>query len=312
MKRLKKTELLVTPASIEHMKELIRAGADAFLIGEQFFGLRLAGEFTLEDIEVAAMLTKEHNKKIYVAMNALFHNDKMDALVPYMQKLQEIGVDGIVFGDPAIIIARREAGVTIPLHWNTEQTATNYFTANYWGKRGATRAVLARELSLDEIVEIKENADVQIEVQVHGMTCMFQSKRSLLGNYFLFQDKAMEVENRVNNKNMFLHDKERSNKYPIYQDENGTHIFSPNDMCMIDELEEFLDAEVDSLKIDGILHDPSYVTTVTSYYRQAIDAYYESKASYKEIKKDLFKKLEEIQPSLRPLDTGFFFKETVY
>lgn len=309
---MNKTELLVTPANLNHLSELITAGADAFLVGEQFYGLRLAGEFTIEDIKVARKLTKEHNKKLYVAMNGLFHNDKVDALASYMQKLQEIGVDGITFGDPAVIIARREAKLTIPLHWSTEQTATNYFTANYWGKRGANRAVLARELSLDEIVEIKENADVKIEVQVHGMTCMFQSKRSLLGNYFLFQDKAMEVENRSNNKHMFLHDKERANKYPIYEDQNGTHIFSPNDMCMIDELDELLDAEIDSLKIDGILHDPSFVTAITSFYRQAIDAYYDSPASYKKVKKELFHKIEEIQPPLRPLDTGFFFKETVY
>ncbi|WP_313891767.1 peptidase U32 family protein [Psychrobacillus sp.] len=309
---MKKTELLVTPASIDHMEDLIEAGADAFLVGEQFYGLRLAGEFTVEDIEVATGLAKEHNKKIYVAMNGLYHNDKVDFLAPYMEKLQQIGVDGIVFGDPSVIIARREANVTIPLHWNTEQTATNYFTANYWGKRGATRAVLARELSLDEIVEIKENAEVQVEVQVHGMTCMFQSKRSLLGNYFLFNDKVMEVENRAKNKNMFLHDNERSNKYPIFEDTNGTHIFSPNDMCMIDELDEFLDAEIDSLKIDGILHDPAYVTKVTSYYRQAIDTYGESRAAYKAIKKELLQQIEQIQPSLRPLDTGFFFKETVY
>ena len=309
---MNKTELLVTPGSISHLEELIIAGADAFLVGEQFFGLRLPAEFTLEDIAAARILTAKQNKKLYVAMNALFHNDKLDALAPYMTKLQEIGVDGIVFGDPAVIIARREAGVTIPLHWNTEQTATNYFTANYWGKRGSIRAVLARELSLEEVVEVKENAEVQIEVQVHGMTCIFQSKRSLLGNYFLFQEKAMEVENRSKNKNMFLHDKDRSNKYPIYEDSNGTHIFSPNDMCMIDELDELLDAEIDSLKIDGILQDPAYVTAVTGYYRQAIDAYYESRAAYKACKKDLLKKIEEIQSPIRPLDTGFYFKETVY
>lgn len=307
-----KTELLVTPKNIEHIRELIQAGADAFLVGEQYFGLRLAGEFSVEEIAEATKLVREHNKKIYVAMNGIFHNDKVDELGPYLQKMQEIGVDAIVFGDPAVIIAKREAKVTIPLHWNTEQTATNFFTANYWGKRGATRAVLARELSLEEVIEIKENAEVEIEAQVHGMTCMFQSKRSLIGNYFLFQDKAMEVENRSQNNNMFLHDKERSNKYPIYEDQNGTHIFSPNDICMIDELDEFLDAEVDSLKIDGIFHEASYVTEVTGYYRQAIDAYYESRTAYKEIKKELFKKIEAIQPPLRPLDTGFYFKETVY
>ncbi len=307
-----KTELLVTPKNIEHIRELIQAGADAFLVGEQYFGLRLAGEFSVEEIAEATKLVREHNKKIYVAMNGIFHNDKVDELGPYLQKMQEIGVDAIVFGDPAVIIAKREAEVTIPLHWNTEQTATNFFTANYWGKRGATRAVLARELSLEEVIEIKENAEVEIEAQVHGMTCMFQSKRPLIGNYFLFQDKAMEVENRSQNNNMFLHDKERSNKYPIYEDQNGTHIFSPNDICMIDELDEFLDAEVDSLKIDGIFHEASYVTEVTGYYRQAIDAYYESRTAYKEIKKELFKKIEAIQPPLRPLDTGFYFKETVY
>lgn len=309
---MNKTELLVTPKNIEHIRDLIRAGADAFLVGEQYFGLRLAGEFSVEEIAEATKLVKEHNKKIYVAMNGIFHNDKVDELGPYMQKMQEMGVDAIVFGDPAVIIAKREAKVTIPLHWNTEQTATNFFTANYWGKRGATRAVLARELSLEEVIEIKENAEVEIEAQVHGMTCMFQSKRSLIGNYFLFQDKAMEVENRSQNKNMFLHDKERSNKYPIYEDQNGTHIFSPNDICMIDELDEFLDAEVDSLKIDGIFHEASYVTEVTGYYRKAIDAYYESRTAYKEIKKELLKKIEAIQPPLRPLDTGFYFKETVY
>lgn len=307
-----KTELLVTPKNIEHIRELIQAGADAFLVGEQYFGLRLSGEFSVEEIAEATKLVREHNKKIYVAMNGIFHNDKVDELGPYMQKMQEIGVDAIVFGDPAVIIAKREAEVTIPLHWNTEQTATNFFTANYWGKRGATRAVLARELSLEEVIEIKENAEVEIEAQVHGMTCMFQSKRSLIGNYFLFQDKAMEVENRSQNINMFLHDKERSNKYPIYEDQNGTHIFSPNDICMIDELDEFLDAEVDSLKIDGIFHEASYVTEVTGYYRQAIDAYYESRTAYKELKKELLKKIEAIQPPLRPLDTGFYFKETVY
>ncbi len=308
---MKKAELLVTPVNVEHIEALIEAGADAFLVGEQFFGLRLAGEFSLEDIKKASALTKKYGKKLYVAMNALFHNEKVDELAPYMQKLQEIGVDGIVFGDPAVIIARREAGVTIPLHWNPEQTATNYFTANYWGKRGATRAVLARELSLEEVIEIKENAELEIQVQVHGMTCMFQSKRSLIGNYFLFQDKAMKIENKEQGF-MFLYDKERDNKYPIYEDKNGTHIFSPNDMCMIDELDELLDAEIDSLKIEGVLHDPDYITAITALYRQAIDAYYTGRSTYREIKKELYKKVEEIQPALRPLDTGFYFKETVY
>lgn len=309
---MKKPELLVTPHSVAHMEQLIEAGADAFLVGEQQFGLRLAGEFTIDDIEKSVELAHASNKKVYVAMNALYHNDHIDLLRPYMDKLASIKVDGITFGDPAVVMVKREANLDIPLHWNTEMTATNWFTANYWGKRGSNRAVLARELSMDEVIEIKENAEVAIEVQVHGMTCMFQSKRSLIGNYFLYQDKAMEIENRTSQKNMFLHDKERHNKYPIFEDANGTHIFSPNDMCMIDELGELIEAGIDSFKIDGVLHEATYVTKITNLYRQAIDAYMESSAVYDEMKSDLLTEIEEIQPELRPLDTGFFFKETVY
>ena len=309
---MKKPELLVTPQSVAHLEQLIEAGADAFLVGEQQFGLRLAGEFTIYEIEKSVELAHASNKKVYVAMNALYHNDRVESLRPYMEKLAAIKVDGITFGDPAVVMVKREANLDIPLHWNPEMTATNWFTANYWGKRGANRAVLARELSMDEIIEIKEHAEVAIEVQIHGMTCMFQSKRSLLGNYFLYQDKAMEIENRSGQKNMFLHDKERHNKYPIYEDANGTHIFSPNDMCIIDELGELIDAGIDSFKIDGVLHEATYVTKVTNLYRQAIDTYLESAAIYDEIKSDLLTEIEEMQPELRPLDTGFFFKETVY
>ncbi|MEO4052196.1 peptidase U32 family protein [Solibacillus sp. CAU 1738] len=310
---MKKPELLVTPQSIEHVKALIEAGADAFVIGEQKFGLRLAGEFNVSEVEQATEIIHAANKKVYVAVNALFHNDRLDALDAYLQEMQRIGVDALLFGDPAVVVAVRELGITIPLHWSPETIATNWFQVNYWGERGAKRTVLARELSLDEVLEIKENTEHEIEVQVQGMTCMFQSKRSLLGNYFLYRDEVMEIENRKENKNMFLHDKERKNKYPIYEDLNGTHIFSPNDMCVIDELPELFEAGIDSLKFDGVLQSFEYVVTVTNLYRQAIDAYFdEGEDAYENLKDELVAKIEEIQPALRPLDTGFIFKETVY
>ncbi|MEK4230085.1 peptidase U32 family protein [Solibacillus sp. FSL H8-0538] len=310
---MKKPELLVTPQSVEHVKALLEAGADAFVIGEQKFGLRLAGDFTVAQVEEATALIHAAGKKVYVAVNAIFHNDRLDALDVYLQEMQRIGVDALVFGDPAVVVAVRELGVTIPLHWSPETIATNWFQVNYWGERGSKRSVLARELSLDEVVEIKENTEYEIEAQVHGMTCMFQSKRSLLGNYFLYRDEAMEIENRKENKNMFLHDKERKNKYPIYEDLNGTHIFSPNDMCVIDELTELFEAGIDSFKIDSVLQTFDYAVTVTNLYRQAIDAYYEQgEDAYEEIKDGLLEQIEAIQPELRPLDTGFIFKETVY
>ena len=310
---MKKPELLVTPQSIEHITALLEAGADAFVIGEQKFGLHLAGDFTVAQVEEATKLIHAAGKKVYVAVNALFHNDRLDALDEYLVEMQRIGVDALLFGDPAVIIAVRENNVTIPLHWNPETTATNFFQVNYWGERGSKRAVLARELSVDEVIEIKENTKHEIEVQVHGMTCMFQSKRALLGNYFLYRDEAMEIENRKENKNMFLHDKERKNKYPIYEDMNGTHIFSPNDMCIIEELNELFEAGIDSFKIDGVLQTFDYTVTVTKLYRQAIDMYFEQgEDAYDDIKSELFEQIEAIQPALRPLDTGFIYKETVY
>jgi len=309
---VKKPELLVTPTSVAHIHDLAKAGADAVLIGEQRYGLRLAGEFTRKDVREAVDVARKYGIRVYVAMNALFHNDKVDELSDYVRFLADIGVDAIVFGDPAVLMTVREVAPEMKLHWNTETTATNWYACNYWGRKGAKRAVLARELSMDAIIEIKQHAEVEIEVQVHGMTCMFQSKRSLIGNYFEYQGKWLEIEKKKYEKGMFLYDKERDNKYPIFEDENGTHIMSPNDICIIDELGDMVDAGIDSFKIDGVLHEAEYITNVTALYRRAIDLCVEALEQYEEEKGELLAQIEAIQPSHRPLDTGFFFKETVY
>lgn len=309
---MKKPELLVTPHSVAHVQELCNAGADAFVIGEQRYGLRLAGEFTKEAVKEAVEIAHKHDKKVYVAMNAIFHNDRVAELEDYMAFLASISVDGVIFGDPAVIMAARVAAPNMPLHWNTETTATNWFTCNYWGQKGATRAVLARELSMDAVLEIKENAEVAVEVQVHGMTCMFQSKRTLLGNYYRYQGKTMPLEKLEDSRTLLLYDKERNNKYPIYEDENGTHIMSPNDICMIDELPELVEGNIDSLKVDGVLQTPKYITKVTALYREAIDTLVDDEDLYEEKKGEWLEQIEAMQPEHRPLDTGFFFKETVY
>ncbi|MEH7250530.1 peptidase U32 family protein [Neobacillus niacini] len=309
---MKKTELIVTPVSIDDISPLAAAGADAFVIGEQRYGLRLAGEFNKDQVKQAIELAHGLGKKVYVAINAIFHNEKIAELSDYIKFVQEANADAIIFGDPAVLMTAREVAPNMKLHWSTETLGTNWFSCNYWGKKGAKRSVLAREINMDAIVEIKENAEVEIEVQVHGMSCMFQSKRSLLGNYYEYQGKVMEIENRKTEKNMFLHDKERENKYPIFEDENGTHIMSPNDICMIDELQEMLEAGVDSFKIDGILKSSEYLLAVTKVYRKAIDLFFEDPDLYEDKKYDLLVSIEEIQPPNRKLDTGFFFKETVY
>lgn len=306
------TELLVTPKSLNHMKTLIELGADAFVIGEQKFGLRLPGEFNREDVRKAVNLAHEHDKKVYVAVNGIFHNYHLNALENYIEFLHEIRVDRIIFGDPAVVMYVKKQNNPIPLNWDAETIVTNYFQCNYWGGKGAKRAVLARELNLDEILNIKKHANVEIEVQVHGMTCMFQSKRMLLGNYYTFQDRQMKIQRSENEQDLLLYDEERENKYPVFEDYNGTHIMSPNDICLIEELEPFFEANIDSFKIDGILHSESYINTVTAQYREAIDLYHEDPEAYEDEKFMLIDPIEEIQPEHRPFDEGFLYKQTVY
>lgn len=180
------------------------------------------------------------------------------------------------------------------------------------GEKGAQRAQLARELSLEEIINIKENADVEIEVQVHGMTCMFQSKRMLLGNYYTFQERQMKIERNKQANELLLYDEERDNKYPVYEDYNGTHIMSPNDICLIEELEPLLSAGIDALKIDGVLQSETYINVCTEQYREAIDLYNEDPEVYEDEKFMLVDPIEAIQPEHRPFDEGFLFKQTVY
>lgn len=306
------TELLVTPKSLNHMKTLIELGADAFVIGEQKFGLRLPGEFNREDVRKAVNLAHEHDKKVYVAVNGIFHNYHLNTLENYIEFLHEIRVDRIIFGDPAVVMYVKKQNNPIPLNWDAETIVTNYFQCNYWGEKGAKRAVLARELNLDEILNIKKHAKVEIEVQVHGMTCMFQSKRMLLGNYYTFQDRQMKIQRSENEQDLLLYDEERENKYPVFEDYNGTHIMSPNDICLIEELEPFFEANIDSFKIDGILHSESYINTVTAQYREAIDLYHEDPEAYEDEKFMLIDPIEEIQPEHRPFDEGFLYKQTVY
>lgn len=309
---MKRPELLVTPTQISDIVPLMDNGADAFIIGEQKFGLRLAGEFNRDDVEKVVELAHSRNKKVYVAVNAIFHNEKIDELTDYIAFLKEVQVDALVYGDPAVLMIAKEVAPELKLHWNAETIGTNWYTCNYWGRKGAKRAVLAREISMDAVIETKEHAEVEIEVQVHGMTTMFQSKRSLLGHYFQYQDKQEEMEEHQKDKNLFLHDKERENKYPIFEDENGTHIMSPNDICIIDELQEMIDAEIDAFKIDGVLKDSAYIIAVTGLYNKAIEMYLDKPDQYDEEKDNLLSEIESIQPANRSLDTGFFFKETVY
>ena len=304
-------ELLVNPFHIQHMEQLCKKGADAFLVGTAGIGIHLPAFFSIEEIQKACEIKEKYHKKLYIAINGIYHNDQLETLENYLHLLKEFSIDGVTFGDPAILMLHQKINASFPLHWSPETTATNWFSCNYWGRKGAIRAVLAPELSLDAIMEIKKRAKVEIQVQVHGMLNMFHSKRLLLDHYYQYQGKTEMFLSQYQDR-MYLLDRERGANYPIYQDELGTYMLSPKDLCMIDDLDMLFDAKIDAFFLNFMFQSEAYATEITGLYREAIDLLAEDYDAYAQKRNEFLNQVKKIQPSERELDQGFFYKETVY
>ncbi|MBP1931239.1 peptidase U32 family protein [Ammoniphilus resinae] len=301
-----KTELVVSAGSVEEVQRLFQAGADAVEIGQARYSLRMPGSFDSSMIKETMQIARHFDKKVYVSVNTLFHPDLVEELASYLGQLQELSVHAIIFGDPAVLMAARENAPTIPLHWSTETTSTSYRTVNYWGKKGASRAILARELSFEEVIGVKQNTTHEVQVQIHGMTCIFHSKRSLVSNYMDHRKDGRELD-----LPLYIKEDNRDDaNYPIFQDEQGTHVMSAEDICMIEQLPTFIQHGFDALKIDGILKSAEYNETVVSVYRRAIDDLMED--PNRGVDSAWMEEIKRIQPETRPLGTGFYFKEQVY
>lgn len=307
-----KPELLVPAGSPADAKAFIQAGATAVLVGEDKYGMRLPGECTPEQIKDIADYAHNHGAKVYVSVNTLVTNDKLEGLPAYLKEVEQAGADGVEFGDPAVLRAAKEVAPSLKLHWNAEMTTTNYATANYWGTKGASRVVLARELNMDEITEMKPHLKVEAEVQVHGMTNIYHSKRRLVASYMTHQGRPVEETSLGKERGLFLIEAERQDeKYPIYEDANGTHIMSSDDICILEDLHLLLAAGIDSFKIESVLKPVAYTLTVINIYRTAIDAYMADPEGY-EFKESWMDAIRHVQDPERELSFGFFYKEQVY
>ncbi|MBB6021978.1 putative protease [Paenibacillus sp. JGP012] len=307
----KKHELLVTAANVKEAEALLQAGADALLIGDDRFGMRLPGSFSVEETAEVAALAAKHNAKVIVSMNNLMSNELLKELPEYVQALGRIGVHAVEFNDPSVLAAIKEHAPHIRLHWNAEMTSTNYATANYWGTKGASRVVLARELNMDEITEMVPFLKVEAQVQVHGMTNIYHSKRSLVQSYMAHQGRPVEGD-LGKERGLFLIEAERRDeKFPIYEDMNGTHIMSSEDICILEDLHLMMEAGVHSFKVEGILKPLAYNEAVVRAYRKAIDMYEADPESY-EYDEQWLKEVRELQDPERELSFGFFYKEQVY
>lgn len=306
---MKKIELLAPAGDLEKLKYAIHYGADAVYLAGPDFGMRKASKnFTNEQLLEAIEFVHENNKKIYITLNIIPHNEDLVGLKEYVQFLVENKVDALIVSDPGIYSVIRSVSKDIEIHLSTQASVTNYETVRFWEDMGVKRIVLARELSLEEIEKIKsEVPNVDLEVFVHGAMCISYSGRCLLSNYMTGRDANRgDCAQACRWKYNLVEEKRPGEYYPIEEDDNGTFIFNSKDLCMIKHIPELFEANVDSLKIEGRVKTLYYVATVIRSYRLAIDAYYNGTYT-KELATELLDEIKKV--SHRDFTTGFFFKK---
>ena len=302
-------ELLVPASSLEVLKIAVIFGADAVYIGGEAFGLRAkAKNFTNEEIKEGIAFAHEHGVKVYITANILAHNQDLEGVKKYFTELKEIKPDALIISDPGVFMIAKEICPEIEIHISTQANNTNYGTYQFWYAQGAKRVVSARELSLAEIKEIRDNIpkDLEIETFIHGAMCISYSGRCLLSNYFTGRDANQGACTHPCRWKYAVVEEKRPGEYlPVYENERGTYIFNSKDLCMIEHIPELIDAGIDSFKIEGRMKTALYVATVARTYRKAIDDYLESPELYKK-NMDWYK--EQISNcTYRQFTTGFFY-----
>lgn len=308
---MKKVELLAPAGDLEKFKTAIQYGADAVYLAGDKLGLRTASKnFSLDDIKEATKLAHDLDKKVYLTLNVISHNKDLEGVDEYIQSLDEAGVDAFIVSDPGIFQKVKTLAPSKEIHISTQANITNTATVEFWKSLGADRVILARELSLEEIKEIKDEVkdSIMIEAFVHGAMCMSYSGRCLLSNFMTGRSANMgDCAHPCRYKYYLMEETRPGEYYPITEDEKGSYIMNSKDLCMINYIPELVEAGVDSFKIEGRVKSEYYVATVINQYRRAIDDFYEDIEKYK-YNRDNNIYLEEIMKvSHRDFTTAFFF-----
>ena len=306
---MKKVELLVPASNLEVLKTAVIYGADAVYIGGEAYGLRAkAKNFSLDDMREGIAFAHERGVKVYVTANILAHNYDLDGARTYFKELKEIKPDALIISDPGMFPIAKEECPEIEIHISTQANNTNYMTYLFWHKMGAARVVSARELSLREIKEIRENIpdDLEIESFIHGAMCISYSGRCLLSNYFTGRDANHGACTHPCRWKYAVVEEQRPGEYlPVYENERGTYIFNSKDLCMIEYIPEIIDAGINSLKIEGRMKTALYVATVARTYRKALDDFAVSGEKYRS-NMDWYRS-EISKCTYRQFTTGFYF-----
>lgn len=308
----KKPELLVPASSLEVLKTAVRYGADAVYIGGEAFGLRAkAKNFSPQEMAEGIAFAHGAGVKVYVTANILAHNGDLDGARRYFAELKEICPDALIISDPGMYMLAKEICPEIERHISTQANNTNYLTYRFWWEQGAKRVVSARELSLREIAQIRENipGEMEIESFVHGAMCISYSGRCLLSNYFTGRDANKGACTHPCRWKYAVMEETRPGEYlPVYENERGTFIFNSKDLCMVEYIPEMVEAGIDSFKIEGRMKTALYVAVVARTYRRAIDDYFESEEKYR-ANLDWYRS-EIAKCTYRQFTTGFYFGKT--
>ncbi len=308
----KKPELLVPASSLEVLKTAVRYGADAVYIGGEAFGLRAkAKNFSPQEMAEGIAFAHGAGVKVYVTANILAHNGDLDGARRYFAELKEIGPDALIISDPGMYMLAKEICPEIERHISTQANNTNYLTYRFWWEQGAKRVVSARELSLREIAQIRENIPEEMEIEsfVHGAMCISYSGRCLLSNYFTGRDANKGACTHPCRWKYAVMEETRPGEYlPVYENERGTFIFNSKDLCMVGYIPEMVEAGIDSFKIEGRMKTALYVAVVARTYRRAIDDYFESEEKYR-TNLDWYRS-EIAKCTYRQFTTGFYFGKT--
>lgn len=300
-------ELLAPAGDLSRMKTAFMYGADACYIGGIEFGLRKAAtNFTRDDLKEAVEFANKNNKRIYVTLNIIPHENDFDGMVDYIKFLDEIGVHAVIVSDPGVFSLVKENS-NLQIHISTQGSVTNSNTINFWHKMGASRVVLARELSLEEISKIRKNIapEMELEAFCHGAMCMSYSGRCLMSSYMTGRDPNKgDCAHPCRYKYYLMEEKRPGEYFPIEETEGGTYIMNSKDMKTISFVEKLIEAGITSLKIEGRVKSAYYIATVVRAYRRAIDSYLKDPENYK-FDESLDK--EVISSSHRPFTSGFYF-----
>lgn len=309
-----KPEVLAPANSLEVLKTAVEYGADAVYIGGEMYGLRAkAKNFSAEDMKKGIAYAHERGKKVYVTANITAHNRDLEGVRAYFHELKEIRPDALIISDPGVFTIAKEVCPEIDIHISTQSNNVNYMTFRFWKEQGATRVVTARELSLEEIGNIRKNIpdDFEIETFVHGAMCISYSGRCLLSHYFTGRDANLGACTHPCRWKYYIMEEKRPGEFlPVEENERGTYIFNSKDLCMIEHIPELVNAGIDSFKIEGRMKTALYVAVVSRTYRQAIDDYFENPQKY--IDNIPYYKKEIAKCTYRQFTTGFFFGPTTH